>query len=152
MSPLRRGSGHVLYGSRRWRNHHLRPGDGGVSVRDAPVRARLGNPVVYVRGLQDAGGNFIDTANSYIDGTSEPFLGRFLEGRRDRFVLATKYAHAGIWGDPNGSGSHRKNLVRPREESLERLRTDYVEALAPRLGLPHAPSEARPAHGAEVGR
>jgi aryl-alcohol dehydrogenase-like predicted oxidoreductase len=77
----------------------------------------------------DAGGNFIDTANSYTGGSSETFLGRFLEGRRDSFVLGTKYTHAGIWGDPNGSGNHRKNLVRSLEESLQRLRTGYVDVL-----------------------
>lgn len=77
----------------------------------------------------DAGGNFVDTANSYTNGTSESFLGRFLEGQRDRFVIGTKYTHAGVWDDPNGSGNHRKNLVRSLEESLRRLRTDYVDVL-----------------------
>lgn len=77
----------------------------------------------------DAGGNFIDTANSYTDGTSETLLGRFLSGRRDRFVLGTKYTHAGVWGDPNGSGNHRKNMVRSVEESLDRLDTDYIDLL-----------------------
>lgn len=77
----------------------------------------------------DAGGNFVDTANSYTGGTSETFLGRFLEGRRDDFVLATKYTQAEVWGDPNGSGNHRKNLVRSLEASLRRLRTDYVDVL-----------------------
>ncbi|GAA2554146.1 hypothetical protein GCM10010435_25740 [Winogradskya consettensis] len=39
-----------------------------------------------------AGGNFIDTANVYTGGTSESIIGRALRGRRDRFVLATKFA------------------------------------------------------------
>ena len=39
----------------------------------------------------DRGGNFIDTANFYTGGTSESFLGEFLRGRRERFVLATRY-------------------------------------------------------------
>ena len=43
----------------------------------------------------DAGGNFIDTANLYTNGTSETFLGEFLEKRRDQAVLATKYTNVG---------------------------------------------------------
>lgn len=39
----------------------------------------------------DRGGNFIDSANIYTNGTSEEYLGKLLEGKRDRFVLATKY-------------------------------------------------------------
>src|SRR5438552_14711937 len=42
----------------------------------------------------DAGGNFIDTANLYTNGTSETFIGDFLQGRRSRAVLATKYTNA----------------------------------------------------------
>ncbi len=38
-----------------------------------------------------AGGNFVDTANKYTEGTSETMLGEFLAGRRDTIVLATKY-------------------------------------------------------------
>jgi aryl-alcohol dehydrogenase-like predicted oxidoreductase len=39
----------------------------------------------------EAGGNFIDTANVYTNGTSEKLLGEFMTGHRDRIVLATKY-------------------------------------------------------------
>ncbi|MFW6202464.1 MAG: aldo/keto reductase [Gemmatimonadota bacterium] len=77
----------------------------------------------------DAGGNFIDTANSYTDGQSEEIVGRLIAPDRDRFVLSTKYTHAGRWGDPNGAGNHRKNLVRSLEESLVRLGTEYVDVL-----------------------
>ncbi len=41
----------------------------------------------------EAGGNFIDTANIYTNGTSETLLGEFLKGDRDRAVLATKYTN-----------------------------------------------------------
>ncbi|MFD9408780.1 aldo/keto reductase [Streptomyces sp. NPDC059989] len=77
----------------------------------------------------DAGGNFIDTANIYADGSSERSLGELLEGRRDEFVLATKYACATREGDPNAAGNHRKNLVRSVEDSLRRLRTDHLDIL-----------------------
>lgn len=77
----------------------------------------------------DAGGNFIDTANNYTDGASERILGELLDGRRDRFVLASKYTCATRRGDVNAAGNHRKNLVRSVEESLERLRTDHLDVL-----------------------
>ncbi|MEX2970646.1 aldo/keto reductase [Streptomyces sp. C184] len=77
----------------------------------------------------DAGGNFIDTANNYTDGSSERILGELLEGRRDSFVLATKYTCATRRGEVNAAGNHRKNLVRSVEASLERLRTDHVDVL-----------------------
>jgi aryl-alcohol dehydrogenase-like predicted oxidoreductase len=75
----------------------------------------------------EAGGTFIDTANAYTNGTSETLLGRFLEGRRDEFVLATKYTIGRPPGDANAEGNQRKNLVRSLEASLRRLRTDHVD-------------------------
>jgi aryl-alcohol dehydrogenase-like predicted oxidoreductase len=75
----------------------------------------------------DAGGNFIDTAINYTQGTSEAMLGQFLAGNRDRFVLATKYTMNNPTGDPNIAGNHRKNLARSLESSLTRLRTSYVD-------------------------
>jgi aryl-alcohol dehydrogenase-like predicted oxidoreductase len=75
----------------------------------------------------EAGGNFIDTANLYTNGTSERFLGEFLQGRRQQAVLATKYTNGGIGNDPNAAGNHRKNMMQAVEESLKRLRTDYID-------------------------
>ncbi|MFI6766261.1 aldo/keto reductase [Streptomyces sp. NPDC050355] len=77
----------------------------------------------------DAGGNFVDTANNYTDGTAERMLGELLEGRRDSFVLASKYTCATRKGEVNSAGNHRKNLVRSVEESLARLRTDHLDVL-----------------------
>lgn len=74
-----------------------------------------------------AGGNFIDTANMYTNGTSERFVGEFLGKERDRFVLATKYTLSMKADDPNASGNHRKNLVQSLDASLARLRTDYID-------------------------
>jgi len=76
-----------------------------------------------------AGGNFVDTANNYTDGTSEEFVGEFVAPDRDRFVLATKYTLTTRPDDPNAGGNHRKNLVQSLEASLRRLRTDYVDLL-----------------------
>src|SRR6266545_5160774 len=77
----------------------------------------------------EAGGNFIDTANNYTDGTSERFVGEFAGADRDHFVLATKYSLTERRDDPNFGGNHRKNLVRSLEGSLQRLDTDHVDLL-----------------------
>ncbi len=75
----------------------------------------------------EAGGNFIDTANIYTNGSSESFLGEFLKGRRDSLVLATKYTNATPGSDPNAGGNQRKNMMRAVEGSLKRLQTDYID-------------------------
>ena len=75
----------------------------------------------------EAGGNFIDTANRYTEGTSETYIGDFISADRDHFVLATKYTLFTRKGDPNFSGNHRKNMVQALEASLKRLGTEYVD-------------------------
>jgi aryl-alcohol dehydrogenase-like predicted oxidoreductase len=75
----------------------------------------------------EAGGNFIDTANVYTNGTSETLLGEFLEGHRGQAVLATKYTNAMPGADPNAGGNQRKNMMQAVEASLKRLRTDYID-------------------------
>jgi aryl-alcohol dehydrogenase-like predicted oxidoreductase len=77
----------------------------------------------------DRGGNFVDTANNYTQGTSERLVGDFAKGRRDRLVIATKYTCAIEPGDPNSGGNHRKSMMRSVEQSLERLQTDYIDLL-----------------------
>jgi len=75
----------------------------------------------------EAGGNFLDTANRYTEGTSERFVGEFIASDRDHWVVATKYT---LWTrreDPNFSGNHRKNMMQACEASLERLGTDYID-------------------------
>lgn len=75
----------------------------------------------------DAGGNFIDTANKYTEGTSEKYIGEFIADDRDRFVLATKYTSNTRRGDPNAGGNHRKNMLQSLEASLRRLNTHYID-------------------------
>jgi aryl-alcohol dehydrogenase-like predicted oxidoreductase len=75
----------------------------------------------------EAGGNFIDTANVYTNGTSETLLGEFMTGHRDRIVLATKYTNAAPGNDPNAAGNHRKSMMLAAEASLKRLKTDYID-------------------------
>ena len=60
---------------------------------------------------REAGGNFIDTANVYTQGSSERILGELLQGHRDEVVLATKYTNTAPGNDPNAGGNHRKNMM-----------------------------------------
>jgi aryl-alcohol dehydrogenase-like predicted oxidoreductase len=77
----------------------------------------------------DAGGNFIDTADLYTNGTSETWLGKFIAERnlRDRTVIATKFTYNAEPGNPNAGGNGRKNILRAVEGSLKRLGTDYID-------------------------
>jgi aryl-alcohol dehydrogenase-like predicted oxidoreductase len=79
--------------------------------------------------FREAGGNFIDTANVYTNGTSEKFLGEFIAHEREAVVVATKYTNGFSDGNPNGSGNQRKNMVQSVEASLKRLNTDYIDVL-----------------------
>lgn len=82
---------------------------------------------VIFDGYLEQGGNFIDTAISYTNGMSETLLGKFIAGKREQLVLATKFAVNTRPGDPNAGGNHRKNIVQAVETSLKRLRTDYID-------------------------
>jgi aryl-alcohol dehydrogenase-like predicted oxidoreductase len=77
--------------------------------------------------FREAGGNFIDTANFYTNGTSESFLGEFMKGHRQSVVMATKYTNANPGTDPNAAGNQRKNMFQAVEASLKRLQTDYID-------------------------
>lgn len=77
----------------------------------------------------EAGGNFIDTANKYTNGTSEKFVGDFISSQRDYFVVATKYSLSMREDDVNAFGNHRKNLIQSVNASLKRLNTDYIDLL-----------------------
>ena len=75
----------------------------------------------------DAGINFVDTADVYSGGESEEIVGKALEGgRRDNVVLATK-VHGSMGEDPNERGNSRRWIVREVENSLRRLRTDWID-------------------------
>ncbi|MDB4942031.1 MAG: L-fuco-beta-pyranose dehydrogenase [Labilithrix sp.] len=78
----------------------------------------------------DRGGNFIDTANGYTKGHSEAIIGDHLahdRKKRDRIVIGTKFVTNMFTGDPNGGGASRKAIIAQCEESLRRLRTDYID-------------------------
>lgn len=77
----------------------------------------------------EVGGNFLDTANIYTNGTSETLVGEFVKGDREKWVIATKYSLNTRPGDVNACGNHRKNLFQAVEASLKRLGTDYIDLL-----------------------
>lgn len=89
----------------------------------------------------EAGGNVIDTANKYTEGESERIVGELVAADRDRFVVMTKYTITVDGSDANASGNHRKSLVRSLEQSLTRLRTDYVDVLWVHIWDPLTPIE-----------
>lgn len=79
----------------------------------------------------NAGGNFIDTANGYTDGTSEKFVGELVASDRDAFVVATKFSFPDNFSQglpaPTQCGNARKNMMRSVEGSLKRLGTDCID-------------------------
>jgi aryl-alcohol dehydrogenase-like predicted oxidoreductase len=80
----------------------------------------------------EASGNFIDTSNNYTNGTSEQIVGECIQAERDRFVVATKYTlrlTTGNASDANLGGNSRKSMHRSVENSLRRLKTDYIDLL-----------------------
>jgi aryl-alcohol dehydrogenase-like predicted oxidoreductase len=79
-------------------------------------------------GYVEAGGNFLDTSDSYQFGESESMLGGFIKSSRDDLVLSTKYTQsADPKGSPSVTGNSRKAMVRSLEHSLKRLGTDRID-------------------------
>jgi len=74
----------------------------------------------------DAGVNFIDTANVYATGESETIVGRALEGRRQDVVVATK-VRGRMGKGPNEVGLSRLHILQAVDDSLRRLKTDYID-------------------------
>ncbi|MFD0889890.1 aldo/keto reductase, partial [Streptosporangium algeriense] len=91
----------------------------------------VGNPdhdecVRMIHTALDQGVNFVDTADMYSAGESEEIVGKALLGRRDDVVLATK-VHFPMGEGPNRSGNSRRWIIKEVEESLRRLRTDWID-------------------------
>jgi aryl-alcohol dehydrogenase-like predicted oxidoreductase len=74
----------------------------------------------------DADLTMFDTADGYSDGQSETILGEALKGRRDKAIISTKVFFP-TGGTPNDTGSSRYHLIKGCEESLKRLKTDYID-------------------------
>ena len=105
---------------------------------DAPCEEAEGRRIIDA--FLDAGHNFVDTANTYTSGQSEEVVGRAIQARRDRVVLATK-GRGPIGPGPNDQGLSRSYLTRALEASLRRLRTDYVDLYQCHFPDPDTPIE-----------
>jgi len=98
----------------------------GLGTNAFGKRADQDTSIRIIHHAMDQGVNFIDTANIYAQTESERIIGLALEGRRHEVVLATK---AGLprGKGPNERGSSRYHLLQELEDSLRRLKTDYVD-------------------------
>lgn len=81
-----------------------------------------------IAAAQASGVNFIDTADVYQRGRTEPIVGRAIAAQRDRWVLASKVGNP-LGDGPNERGTSRKWIVQAVEASLKRLGTDYIDLL-----------------------
>jgi len=110
-------------------------GYGAMEVRGSRIWG--GRPVTeaqaetILNAVLDAGINFIDTSNDY--GRSEEFIGKYLAKRRNEYYLATKCGCTVVRKDENTDDTPhvwtRENLFRGLHESLERMKTDYVDVM-----------------------
>jgi len=81
----------------------------------------------------EGGIDFIDTSDAYplggdlpTRGITEEILGRWLQGKRDRFIVATK-CFVPTGPAPFDAGNSRKHIMSAVDASLRRLRTDYID-------------------------
>jgi aryl-alcohol dehydrogenase-like predicted oxidoreductase len=79
-----------------------------------------------IAAVLDRGINLIDTSNSYQSGRSEEAIGEALQGRRQEALLATKVRNQ-VGDGPNDLGASRKHILTAVEDSLRRLKTDYID-------------------------
>lgn len=95
----------------------------------------------------EAGVTFLDTADAYpvpptpeTAGRTEEIIGKWLHGKRDRFVLATKCRFR-VGTGPNDEGLSRKHILKSAEDSLRRLHTDYIDLYQAHSPDPETPIE-----------
>lgn len=96
----------------------------------------------FLKAAIDSGINFFDTANVYSSGASEEVLGNWIAANvaRESVVLATK-VHGVMRPGPNGSGLSRKEILFELDQSLRRLRTDFIDLYQIHRWDPHTPIE-----------
>ncbi len=125
-------------------------GDSGLMVSAVGIgcnafsrRVDLAGVGAILDAAQDVGVTLLDTADIYGDppGGSEELMGQALQGRRDEFVLATKFGMdmRGANGEDHGVRGSRRYVRRAVEASLRRLRTDHID-----LYQLHAPDPVTP--------
>ena len=103
----------------------------GLGCNNFGRRLDTGATRAVVDAAMEAGITLLDTADSYGGaGRSEEILGEVLAGRRDQVVLATKFGHRNVdmgYGPAAGAKGGRSYIMRAVEQSLRRLRTDYID-------------------------
>jgi aryl-alcohol dehydrogenase (NADP+) len=103
-------------------------------------RTDYGEAERIVKSAQEAGVNFIDTADQYAAGESERITGRIIQAERDRWVLATKVGNP-MGPGPNEVGLSRKWIMQACDASLRRLGTEYVDIYYLHLDFHDVPLE-----------
>ena len=99
--------------------------DYGIQAPSHYGRPNEQSAVKLVHSAIDRGINLLDTARAY--GASESVLGRALQGRRHKVVLATKVTTQGTDGQPLTGRALRQHMRQSLNDSLSALRTDYVD-------------------------
>ena len=113
---------------------------GTATFGSAPSAAGVAGAKAIFDAFVAAGGTTFDVSNIYQNGEAETVLGELLGRERDDFVLITKYSgtrQAEV--RPGTTGNSRKTMIRSLEESLRRLKTDYVDVF-----MPHFPDGVTP--------
>ncbi len=101
-----------------------------------PPRIDQEMTTININRAQELGVNFIDTAHGYTQGTSEEFVGNAVKGKRDQWVIATKFDLRNLEGE-----APRQRILRHFEESVSRLQTDYVDLYQIHFPAPSVPEE-----------
>jgi aryl-alcohol dehydrogenase-like predicted oxidoreductase len=125
---------------RRLGNSGLKVSVIGLGCNNFGMRIDQAQTRMVVDAALDCGVNFFDTADIYGAAKSEVFLGEALKGKRDKAVLATKFAN------PMGEGEYlrggaRRYIVRAVEDSLKRLHTDHIDLYQMHVPDPDTPIE-----------
>ena len=89
----------------------------------------------------EKGENFFDTAEVYGPFTNEELVGEAVQPFRKDIVIATKFGWDAVNGNPNGFNSHPEHIRKVVEQSLKRLRTDYIDLYYQHRVDPNVPIE-----------
>ncbi|MEH6631821.1 MAG: aldo/keto reductase [Halopseudomonas aestusnigri] len=116
------------------RDKHFRSlGNSGLSVSNICLgtmmfgdRTDRAHSVEIISSAREAGLNFLDTADVYNGGRSEEIVGEAIKGDRDHWILATKVANQ-MQLDPQKKGLSRRWIMQAVEDSLTRLKTDFID-------------------------
>jgi aryl-alcohol dehydrogenase-like predicted oxidoreductase len=139
------------YGNARIR----RRGDAGVGHRVGLQQfwhlSRPGQAIAVVREALDVGINFLDIAGQHGSGLEESLVDEALGQRRKEVIIATKFGQAEMLGlkdgdlvfseDKTRQGGSRRWIMRAVEESLTRLKTDYIDLYQVHVADPETPRE-----------